>query len=121
MVKEFVKNLKDISFYKAPKGIAYRKMAVGSSIHPIEVDYVPVQKGKSIPGHIHEKSNAFVFILQGSGTVTLGTKTIPVTKDDIINIPCGTWHEFHASSLEDLVFLSIQNPPIGRDYLFRKD
>lgn len=115
---QHIKHLKDIPIHKAPKGIIYQKIAQGSSIEPVEVDYVPVKKGKSIPGHIHEKSNAFVLILEGSGSIMLNKKEVRVKKNDIIDIPAGTWHEFHAK--EDLLFLSIQYPPIKEDYVFHK-
>ncbi len=118
MSKPFIKSLKDIPLHRAPKRIAYYKLATDSSISPIEVDYVPVGKGKTIEGHIHQKSNAFCLILECSGVVLLEKETKKITKGDIVNIPAGTWHQFTASEKEGLVFLSVQNPPIGNDYLF---
>ncbi len=121
MKKEFVKHLKEVPIHKAPKGITYQKIALGSSIEPVEFDYVPIKKTKSIAGHIHKNSNALVFILKGSGSVVLGKKKFLIKKDDIINIPAGTWHEFHASKKENLIFLSVQHPPIKNDYIFKKN
>ena len=118
MAKAFTKKLEAYPVHKALRGIAYRTISKGSSIEPVEVDYVPVKKGSKVEGHIHAKSNAFCLILEGSGAVIVGGKKIKIKKNDIISIPAGTWHEFYASKKEKLVFLSIQNPPIGDDYVF---
>ena len=104
--------------HRAPRGIAYRKIAEKSSIAPVEVDYVPVSRGMQLQAHLHRKSNAFCIILEGSGTVMLGKKTRKVRKADTIDIPAGTWHSFKASKKTGMVFLSIQYPPIKEDYLF---
>ena len=118
MAKSFVRSLKSYSTHKAPRGIAYRKIAANSSIEPVEVDYVPVKKGSHIGRHIHAQSNAFVLVLEGSGAVVLGGKRVTIKKNDVVNIPAGTRHQFFASNKEKLVFLSIQYPPIGDDYIF---
>ncbi len=120
-VKPFVKTLKAYSVHKAPKGIQYVQISAHSSIEPVEVDYVPVEKASNIEGHVHSKSNALCCILEGSGIVVLGSKRVKIRKNDVVNIPAGTWHEFFASDKENLVFLSIQYPPIGDDYIFEND
>ncbi len=116
--KPFVKNLKSYSLYEASKGINYRQISADSSIEPVEVDYVPIEKASKIEAHKHEKSNALCCILEGSGMVVLNGKRVKIRKNDVVNIPAGTWHEFFASNKEKLVFLSIQYPPIGDDYIF---
>jgi mannose-6-phosphate isomerase-like protein (cupin superfamily) len=120
-MKPFVKSLKSYSLYEAVKGINYRQISAHSSIEPVEVDYVPVEKASKIEGHMHAKSNALCCILEGSGMVALDGKRVKIRKNDVVNIPVGTWHEFFASDKEKLVFLSIQYPPIGEDYVFERN
>ena len=118
--KPFVKSLKSYSLHEIVRGIKYRKISDSSSIEPVEVDYVPVEKASKVEGHMHAKSNALCCILEGSGTVALEGKRVKIRKNDVVNIPSGTWHEFFASDKENLVFLSIQYPPIREDYIFEK-
>ena len=119
MKKAFTKKLEEYPVYnKAPRGITYKRISVGSSVEPVEVDYAPIRKGRKIEGHRHAKSNALCFILEGSGTILLNNKRVKIKKNDVINIPVGTWHEFSASKKEKLAFLSIQYPPLGDDFIF---
>jgi mannose-6-phosphate isomerase-like protein (cupin superfamily) len=120
-MKPFVRKLTDYAMHNAPKGIKYWKIADGSSIQDKnEVDLVPVSQGKDIPGHIHERSNALVLVLSGSGIVELDTESKRIEKFDIVNIPAGTYHAFQASPSEELTFLSVQYPPIAGDYIFKR-
>ena len=117
----FIRKLKEYNLHHAPKSITYWKIAQDSSIEErTEVDLVPLARGVDIPGHIHERSNALVLILSGSGTVTLGEQEQNIEKFDVINIPAGTYHAFQSSQQEELTFLSVQYPPISGDYVFAK-
>lgn len=120
-MKPFVKNLAEYAVHNAPKGIRYWKIASGSSIErQNEVDLVPVPHGRDIPGHIHKRSNALVLILSGSGIAEIGNERREIDRFDVVNIPAGTYHAFEASPKEDLMFVSVQYPPIGNDYVFSR-
>ena len=121
MMNSFVRKLAEYALYSAPKGIQYYKLASGSSIESAnEVDFVPVPHGADIPGHIHQRSNALVLVLSGSGFVELDEQRTRIERFDVINIPAGTYHAFQALPDKELTFLSVQYPPIGGDYVFSR-
>lgn len=60
--------------------------------------------------HIHQYSTARLHILKGSGIALLGDEKRKYNCGDILDVPKGTPHGFE--TLEETIFLSLQNPPI---------
>lgn len=62
--------------------------------------------------HIHPDAEELVVITQGSGSIRIGTDTIPVETGDIAYIPPGDEHELRNTSRELLGAFFI-NVPVG--------
>ena len=60
--------------------------------------------------HYHQDHAETVYILEGTGTMTLGEDTIQVKAGDFIYIPPGTHHSVVVTSEEPMKVLSVQAP-----------
>src|SRR3978361_1351677 len=52
---------------------------------------ISIQDG-SPPKHLHANANEIQYILEGTGTIWLGDKEVPVKPGDLLVIPKGTTH-----------------------------
>lgn len=75
-------------------------------------------RGSGIPVHRHFHMDEAFYVLEGSGTVTLGDEHYPCEKGGTIFIPKNTWHGFSCPDHE-LVLLWVMAPP-GLDAFFRE-
>ena len=73
------------------------------------LEIVRLKKG-NYPPHIHDKANAKLYILSGSGKLFLNKKKKDYREGDIINIPKGISHGF--SVRKATIMLSIQSKQI---------
>jgi mannose-6-phosphate isomerase-like protein (cupin superfamily) len=69
------------------------------------------------PKHLHANANEIQYILDGTGTVWLGDKEIPVKPGDLIIIPKGTPHGGAKSNGRPLKAIAIKTPPQAPDDL----
>jgi mannose-6-phosphate isomerase-like protein (cupin superfamily) len=63
------------------------------------------------PKHLHADANEIQYILDGTGTVWLGDKEVPVKPGDLIIIPKGTPHGGAKSEGRPLKAIAIKTPP----------
>ena len=56
----------------------------------------------------HEHAHA-VMILRGEGRVLIGTDVVDVHPFDLVKVPPGNWHQFHAGANAALGFLCLVN------------
>ena len=88
--------------------------------HAVAVDRVWVDPNSASETHRHNEAETVLYILQGSGIITVGQIGNPVQKGDRIVIPKGAWH--HVLTFRShLEFISIQCPPIHDDATGRHD
>lgn len=74
-------------------------------------DHVRIPQGAALEPHIHEASESFIYVLEGTALVTLDDTPYPVRAGDTIYIPAGVSHGFHTPD-QEVVLLSVQSPPI---------
>lgn len=75
----------------------------------------------NVPLHKHEFHSEHVFVLEGTGEMTLGTQHVSITKGDLVIIPKGTPHSVEVTSMDPLRILSIQSPKFtGKDRVLIK-
>ncbi len=60
--------------------------------------------------HYHAEHTEMVYVLEGSGTMTLGNEKKSITEGDYIFIPKGTPHSVEVTNSEILKVISIQSP-----------
>jgi len=115
-----VRRLRDFAKHQAPRKISYKRISSGSSLEGMaEVDYVPISKNSRIPAHAHKCANTLCVVVSGKGYVELNGRRSPLRAGNVISIPAGVYHEFGALD-QKLVFISVQSPPIGDDYIFQQ-
>lgn len=65
---------------------------------------------KEVKAHKHVTHTEQVLVLDGTGEMTVGNKSLPVKKGDIIFIPKGTIHSLKVTSATPMKVLSVQAP-----------
>lgn len=69
--------------------------------------------------HKHIKHTENIYVLDGSGTMQLGEKSITIKPGDYIFIPVNTVHSLQVTSKRPIRVLSIQSPEfLGDDRIF---
>ena len=86
----------------------------------VAVDRVRVEPRKSSGTHRHNDAETVLFIEKGSGVVKVGGVCFVVNAGDRISIPKGSWHSVYTAQHE-LIFTSIQSPPIHDEKTGRHD
>jgi len=76
---------------------------------------------KEVKSHKHVTHTEHMYILDGTGEMTLGKKKFPVKKGDMIFIPKNTFHSLKVSSSSPVKVLSVQSPKFdGRDRIMEE-
>jgi mannose-6-phosphate isomerase-like protein (cupin superfamily) len=75
---------------------------------------ISIQDGNT-PKHLHPNTNEIQFILEGTGTIWLGDKEVPVKPGDLIVIPKGTPHGGSKPDGRTLKAIAIKTPPQAPD------
>ena len=65
--------------------------------------------------HLHANANEIQYILEGTGTVWLGDKEVPVKAGDLVIIPKGTPHGGAKTDGRPLKAIAIKTPPQAPD------
>lgn len=71
---------------------------------------VSIQDGNT-PKHLHNDANEMQYILDGTGTIWLGDKEVPVKPGDLVIIPKGTAHGGTKVTGRTLKAIAIKSPP----------
>jgi mannose-6-phosphate isomerase-like protein (cupin superfamily) len=75
---------------------------------------VSVQDG-NVPKHLHPIANEMQYILEGTGTIWLGDKEVPVKPGDLVIIPKGTPHGGTKVTGRTIKAIAIKSPPQAPD------
>ncbi len=100
---------------------------------PVELDNVHVQKlysdpnatqllifvKRGVPLHRHQFHSESLYVLAGSGQMTLGEQRFTIAAGDFFTVPQGVVHGVEVTSSEPLKVLSMQAPEFfGKDRVF---
>jgi mannose-6-phosphate isomerase-like protein (cupin superfamily) len=75
---------------------------------------ISIQDGNP-PKHLHNLSNEIQYVLEGTGTMWLGDKEVPIKPGDLIIIPKGTPHGGNKTDGRPIKALAIKTPPPAPD------
>ncbi|MDB5621088.1 cupin domain-containing protein [Tardiphaga sp.] len=75
---------------------------------------ISVQDGNVVK-HMHPNTNEIQYILEGTGTIWLGDKEVPVKAGDLIIIPKGTPHGGSKPDGRPFKAIAIKTPPQAAD------
>ena len=71
---------------------------------------------KTVELHKHEHHSEHVYVISGSGEMTLGGEHVSIVEGDFIIIPKNTQHSVEVSSAEPLKIISVMSPKFtGKD------
>jgi len=70
--------------------------------------------GKATLGHAHNKEEEVYIFLEGSGEMQLGDEKFPVTKGDVVLIPCGKFHKVSNTGSDKMKFFCVFEKYEGR-------
>ncbi len=74
---------------------------------------------QEVKEHKHEHHTENLYIIDGTGKMLLGNKTIRVKAGDFVTIPYGTVHSVEVTSETPLKVMSVQAPEfLGKDRVF---
>ncbi len=74
-------------------------------------------KGVTVPEHVHQSESELLYILAGSGTMTVAGVKLAVTPTSVVQVPPATKHSFTAS--ENVKALQLYTPA-GPEQRFKK-
>ena len=105
--------IKHLNEFKAEMlfGASITRLLSREKLPTVGFDHVRIPKGSALEPHVHESSESFLYILQGSAVVILDGENYPAGVGDTIYIPAGVSHGFSTPDA-DVVLLSVQSPPI---------
>jgi len=83
-------------------------LSLGTQLMPV---------GAGVPRHVHAYWDEFIYVLDGSGFVTLNDERVPIQKGATIFVPKGTWHGFENPATE--LFILWAATPTGQEEFFR--
>jgi quercetin dioxygenase-like cupin family protein len=75
-----------------------------------ELFIVVIEPGKGPPLHRHNDTEQIFYLLEGSGTLTIGKESprkMPVSPGDVVRIPVGDWHTVKADQGTWIKYLAI--------------
>jgi mannose-6-phosphate isomerase-like protein (cupin superfamily) len=75
---------------------------------------IAIQDGNT-PKHLHPNTNEMQYILEGTGTIWLGDKEVPVKPGDLVIIPKGTPHGGTKVTGRTIKAIAIKSPPQAPD------
>ncbi|HEX4416277.1 MAG TPA: cupin domain-containing protein [Kofleriaceae bacterium] len=74
----------------------------------LAADVLTARAGAQIPEHVHAGETELLYVLAGSGTMTVGGVSLPVTPTTVVQVPKATRHSFTAAT--DLRAVQIYTP-----------
>ncbi len=76
---------------------------------------------KNVKSHKHEKHSEILYVIEGTGKMTIGDKTILIKAGDYFRIPENTFHSLTVTSKIPVKVISVQAPEFfGEDRIFEK-
>lgn len=84
---------------------------------PLAASILELPAGANVPEHVHAGETEILYVLEGSGTMTIAGQSLDVTPTSVIQIPKNTKHAFTASA--NVRALQVYTPP-GPEQRFKK-
>jgi quercetin dioxygenase-like cupin family protein len=101
--------------YPLPGGAA--TILVEGAPHAASTEILELDAGQKIPTHEHEHETELLYVLGGSGTMTVDGVDMPVGPTTVVQIPPATPHSFVAA--EAVTAIQLYAPP-GPEQRFKK-
>jgi mannose-6-phosphate isomerase-like protein (cupin superfamily) len=77
---------------------------------------------QSVKSHKHETHSEVIYVVEGTGKMTIGEKTYEIKKGDSFRIPKNTYHSLKVTGNEPIKVISVQAPEFfGKDRVFENE
>ncbi len=77
---------------------------------------------KGVKSHKHETHSEIIYVVEGSGLMTIGDQSFDIKPGDYFRIPKNTFHSLKVSPNNTMKVLSVQSPEfLGKDRVFKED
>ena len=83
--------------FQSPDGLVTATLVVNQeSIEnaPTSVGLLTAEPGAAVPRHTHEDSVEILYLLEGGGTMEMGTQTVTLSAGETIYVPIGVEHNY---------------------------
>ena len=111
-----VVNLKDLEPTKEFENILVEKINTDSNATSF---VIWIKQGVKAHQHVFHTEN--LYVISGSGEMTIGNKTILIKSGDYLSIPKGAFHALKVTSKNAMKVLSVQSPEFfGKDRIFQE-
>lgn len=90
---------------------------VENAPHVASADVIEMDAGQKVPTHVHEHETELLYVISGSGTMTVDGVDLPVGPTTVVQIPPNTEHSFVAA--EAVTAIQLYAPP-GPEQRFKK-
>ncbi len=111
-----VTNLEDFEATKEFDNILVEKINTDSNATSF---VIWIKKGVKAHQHVFHTEN--LYVIYGSGEMTIGDKTIIIKPGDYFSIPKGTYHSLKVTSKNAMKVLSVHSPEFfGKDRIFKE-
>jgi len=84
---------------------------------PVAASILELSAGATVAEHVHAKETELLYILEGSGTMTIAGQDIAITPTSVVQVPPNTKHAFAAT--ERVRAVQFYTPP-GPEQRFKK-
>jgi quercetin dioxygenase-like cupin family protein len=113
VTQETINAVKKLTEFKSEElfGATITRLLSRQQIPTVRFDRVTIAKGFEVKPHIHEDSETFIYILEGTAIATLDENKSRVSAGDTIYIGAGVSHGFSTRD-RAISLLVVQSPPI---------
>jgi len=101
--------------YPRPGGAT--TILIENAPHAASADVIEMDAGVKVPSHEHDHETELLYVLSGSGTMTVDGVDMPVGPTTVVQIPPGTTHSFAAA--DAVTAIQLYTPP-GPEQRFKK-
>lgn len=118
-----VVNVSEVPAQEATKGdrfaMARKGLGLSTGAQKIGCSWYEIPPGKTaFPFHYHFANEESIYVLEGKGTLRIGTQTVAVEPGDYISFPVGEAHAHQlvndgAGPLRYLCFSTLQTPEVA--------
>jgi len=85
-----------------------------SELEHLTLSLTELNPQKSTTGHSHDNADEVYIFINGSGSMRIGEKSLPVKGGDVVLVPQGSFHKVHNEKDEVLSFWTVFEKYEGR-------
>ncbi|WP_198382936.1 cupin domain-containing protein [Roseomonas sp. KE2513] len=104
------KNLRDLP---GARGFEYKALSDATYIGAFNSELVRLEPGDHSVPHV-EPWNHLLYFISGTGDITIGSETSPVTPGTVALVKAGQHHSLRNLGADDMIVLTVYDPPRTR-------